>query len=204
MSRDRNVDPDKTRVVSKAFRRLVAIQERNAFQGPPENTRDSVMFAATLLRRGEWRKAAKVLVELSCWAFVPKIDERSPKSTEDETLSAVVSHKCAATWDGKPVSELSHIQRMVLLKVKEEGMRTYLLSYSTYYDSMSLSELVSMFELPRAHVHALVSKMMINQELHASWDQPTDSIVLHKVSEAWRGDREIGRATEREGKEKER
>ena len=38
-----------------------------------------------------------------------------------------------------------------------------------------------MFELPKNSVHGLVSKMMINGELSAKWDQPTETIVLEKV-----------------------
>merc|ERR1712093_810494 len=57
----------------------------------------------------------------------------------------------------------------------------FLFSYASYYDSMSQSELAEMFSLPEMAVHSVVSKMMINEELHASWDQPTNDIVMNQV-----------------------
>ena len=65
--------------------------------------------------------------------------------------------------------------------VREAGLKTYLVTFAPYYDSMSLRSLCSMFELESGVVHSMVSKMMINKELLASWDQPTSSIVMHKV-----------------------
>ena len=38
-----------------------------------------------------------------------------------------------------------------------------------------------MFSLDKRTANSVISKMMINQELHASWDQTTETVVLHKV-----------------------
>lgn len=45
---------------------------------------------------------------------------------------------------------------------------------------MSLDELVREFDMTQTSIHSIVSKMMIAEELPASWDQPTNTIVLYK------------------------
>lgn len=70
---------------------------------------------------------------------------------------------------------------MLRRRLQEEGLRTWLFTNGRYYESVSLETLSDMFGLPRQAVHAIVSKMMISEELHASWDQPTGAIVMHKV-----------------------
>jgi translation initiation factor 3 subunit C len=38
-----------------------------------------------------------------------------------------------------------------------------------------------MFEMAKNEVHSVVSKKMISRELYASWDQPTETLVLCRV-----------------------
>jgi translation initiation factor 3 subunit C len=73
------------------------------------------------------------------------------------------------------------IKELLRRKLQEEGLRTYLFTYSAYYDAISLKELASLFELPTNVVHSIVSKLIISEELHASWDQPNSILVLHRA-----------------------
>jgi hypothetical protein len=67
-------------------------------------------------------------------------------------------HVCVIRFDRHGVKEL------LLRKIKEECLRTYLFTYSHVYDSISLPKLASMYSLEYSQVHSIVAKMIINQE----------------------------------------
>merc|ERR1719158_1049745 len=142
-----STDLTRRRVISKPFRRTLEHLERQAFAGPPENTRDMVMHASKALMRGDWSKCAKIIFERKCWSMLPDADK---------------------------------VKETVKRKIQEEGLRTYLFTYAQHYDSLSLEQLSNMFSLESRAVHSIVSKMMINEELMACWDQPTNAIVMHQ------------------------
>ncbi len=143
------------RVISRTFRKFHDQYNHQVFTGPPEQTRDFVMRAAKSLMKGDWKKCAELLANLDVWALVPS--------------------------DTTGVSAKEQIATMLTNKIKLEGLRTYLFAFAAQYDSLSLSQLCGMFEMSKNEVHSVVSKMMINRDLFASWDQPTETIVLRKV-----------------------
>lgn len=84
-------------------------------------------------------------------------------------------------WELFPHSE--KVKEMLAGKIQEESLRTYLFTYNKVYDSISMHNLAEMFELSPQVVHSTISKMIINEELQASWDEPTQTLVLHHGAE---------------------
>jgi len=136
------------KVISRIFRKYYEFYDRQVFVGPPEQTRDYVMRASRFLIKGEWKKCVDLLSNLDIWQLLPG------------------NNSC------------TKIKIMLLEKIKQEGLRTYIYAYSSYYDSLSIHVLCEMFNLSKNQVHSLISKMIIHRELIASWHQPTETIVI--------------------------
>jgi len=146
-----DANPDtRRRVISRTFRKHFDIYDRQVFTGPPEQTRDHVVAASKHLLIGDWQTCVDLLTNLDVWQLIP--GENSGEK----------------------------IKEMLVAKIKNEGLRTYLFAFSHQYDSLSLSQLCKMFSMSKNEVHCVVSKMMIHGEIAASWDQPTETIVLRK------------------------
>lgn len=81
-------------------------------------------------------------------------------------------------WDLMPQPE--KIKEMLSQQVQEEGLRTYLFTYAPFYDSLSISTLSTMFELPEKKIAAIISRMISHEELGAALDQVNDAIIFRK------------------------
>ena len=140
------------RMISKSYYQQLRSSERQALVGPPESMREHIVAASKAMRNGDWRKARDFIV--------------------NDKMNAKV-------WD--LFYDADSVRAMLSRKIQEESMRTYLFTFSNVYDSISIPILAEMFELEENCVHALVSKMIINEELMASLDQPSQCVVMHRT-----------------------
>ena len=73
------------------------------------------------------------------------------------------------------------VKAMLKIKLREEALKLYLISYANHYDSISVDTLCEMFDLPKRQVRTVVSKMIFNKDISAAWDQGSASLALYRV-----------------------
>lgn len=81
-------------------------------------------------------------------------------------------------WDLLP--KAAEIKAMLEGQIQEEGLRTYLFTYAPFYDTLSVDNLASMFDLEPRKVAAIVSKMIHHEDLAAALDQVDSAIIFRK------------------------
>jgi translation initiation factor 3 subunit C len=118
-----------------------------------------------------------------------------PETTRDYVMAAAKAlanadwKKCRdlinnlSVWRLIPNSE--QVKVLLTKKIQEEGLFTYLLRFGSAFDSISIETLADTFELPSNKVFSIVSKMIGNEDLSASFDGPSNCLIMHK-SEASR------------------
>lgn len=113
--------------------------------------REHVVAASKAMRHGEWKACSEFIVN-------KKMNNK--------------------VWD--LFYEADRIRDMLVKFIKEESLRTYLFTYSNVYGSISVPYLSEMFDLPKLKVHSIISKMIINEELMALLDDPTETVVMQR------------------------
>ncbi|CAB3408489.1 unnamed protein product [Caenorhabditis bovis] len=140
------------RMLSRSFHYQLKQSEKASLTGPPENTREHVVAASKAMLGGDWKKCRDYIVN----------DKMNQKVWN-------------LFYHPEPVKE------MVVRRIQEESLRTYLLTYSTVYSTVSLNKLSALFELTKKDVHSIISKMIIQEELSATLDEPTECLIMHRV-----------------------
>ncbi|CAI5438264.1 unnamed protein product [Caenorhabditis angaria] len=140
------------RMLSRSFHYQLKQSEKASLTGPPENTREHVVAASKAMLNGDWKKCRDYIV--------------------NEKMNQKVWN---LFYNPEPVKV------MVVRRIQEESLRTYLLTYSTVYATVSLTKLSNLFELSKKDVHSIISKMIIQEELSATLDEPTDCLIMHRI-----------------------
>ncbi|WVQ75178.1 eukaryotic translation initiation factor 3 subunit C [Cryptococcus sp. DSM 104548] len=70
-----DTEEQRRRVTSKTFKRLLDMADRQAFMGPPENTRDHIIKASQALQAGEWEKARDLITSIKVWTLLDNASE---------------------------------------------------------------------------------------------------------------------------------
>lgn len=140
------------KMISRLFYNQLRKSEEQPLVGLPETTREHVVAASKAMRVGNW------------------------KSCRDLIINDKVNLK---VWN--LFHQADQVRSMLEVKIREGSLRAYLFTYSNVYDSISMNTLANMFDLEKSTVHSIVSKMIINEELMASLDEPTQSIVMHRT-----------------------
>lgn len=142
------------RMISKSFHHQLKVSERQAVTGPPESMREHVVAASKAMRNGLWKAAHNYLIN----------DKMNVK-----------------VWGLFQGHQGDRVRKMLVRKIQEESLRTYLFTHSSVYDSLSMATLAQMFDLEQPVVHSIISKLIMNEELMASLDEPTQSVVMHRT-----------------------
>jgi len=140
------------RMISKNFHHVMKMSERQTLTGPPESMREHVVAASKAMKAGDWN---------SCNNFII-----------NEKMNAKV-------WD--LFVHPDKVRALITGKIQEESLRTHLFCYSAHYDYLSLPNVAEMFKLDVSTVHSIISKMIINEELMASMDEPTQILSMHRT-----------------------
>ncbi|MBZ3886267.1 Eukaryotic translation initiation factor 3 subunit C [Sciurus carolinensis] len=133
------------RVISKQLLHQLQVGKQQSMLGPAESMREHVVAASKAMKLGDWK---------TCHSFII-----------NEKMNGIL-------WDLFP--EADKVRKKLVRKIQEESLKTYIFTYSSVYNSISMETLSDMFELDLPTVHSIISKMIISEEVLTSIDQPTD------------------------------
>ena len=131
-------------------------------------------------------------VSKSFWRLVDHYDKLTfmgpPENVRDHVMTATYAlsqgdwKKCATVisaltvWNLLPQKE--EVLAMLTEKVKEHALKIYLTIYGPHYSSIAVDQLCKMFEVGEGTVQTIVSRLIISEDIHGSWHQPTQTIVM--------------------------
>lgn len=131
---------------SRSFKRILEYTERQYFQGPAEETRDSVFEAYNQLIKFNWKSASKILSDLRVWGMMPSIS---------------LTNK-----DNKTVLDL--LNEMLIDLCKVQSLKVWTFVNSGIVSSYSIRKLSRRFELEESKVCNILTGLIFREEIKAS------------------------------------
>ncbi|KAK1933281.1 putative eukaryotic translation initiation factor 3 subunit 8 [Babesia divergens] len=98
-------------VISRQFRRMYEMHEKQVFIGPPENNRDVIMSTFKHMQTGNWKLCYEQLASLSIWNRMPNKDEVLAILKERIKVEAFNTYvfKYVSVYDSFSVDQLSEM-----------------------------------------------------------------------------------------------
>jgi translation initiation factor 3 subunit C len=149
--------------VSRSFKRILDYTERQYFQGPAEETRDSVFEAYNELVRFNWKSASKILSELRVWGMMPGIS----------VINA----------DGKNGDEL--LTEMLVKSCKIQSLKTWIYVNSGLIKNYSVRKLASRFEINEEMVTSTIGGLIYREEIraHLKFNENGSKTIIFETKE---------------------
>lgn len=83
-------------------------------------------------------------------------------------------------WNLIPADGGERVKTMLCKRIKEDGVRIFMLTAAANYEAISLSHLCNIFQCEPAPARRIISKMIFTKEISAAWEPKQDMIVIYK------------------------
>ena len=165
-------------MISKQFHYQLRNSEKQAFVGPPDNMREHVLAAAKALKVGDWKKCIQYLINpkmnqkvWNLFAETEKVKNMLIANAKKESLRVYLFSYSQFYDNISQGTAKDTFEFDVLMRILKRSINTNGLIESTLKEWIKEN-----FEMDGDLVHSEVSKMIISEELKASWDEPTNSL----------------------------
>lgn len=135
------------KTMTKAFRRLMELYEKQVFVGPPETLKDHLHAGIKALMKSDWKGCYDVLSKLTIWNYLV------------------------------PSGDAALILEMMKKKIKVAALKVYLFNCSKNYSNVALEFLGKLFEMDVNAVTSVVSKMILKESFYVLLDDGFISIM---------------------------
>lgn len=148
---------DRKMYQSRHLKRLMDAMERNIFEGPAENTRESFVMSARALAQADWETCARLCLSAKAWESLPHFEN----GTRD----------------------------MIINRIKESALCTFIYSFGINFESISLEYLASTFEMDISVIEDLISRLISEAGISATLDDNKKFLI-------WKSNVELSRMQE--------